>query len=70
MRLLMLVGTGGPNGTACEAEEVYDLPEPLAQSWVVLGRAVVAPDAIEVPVVVHGDPVPQVAPAPAKRRRA
>ena len=70
MRLLMLVGTGGPNGTACEAGEVYDLPEPLARSWVAAGRATVAPDAIEVPVVVHGDPVPQVAPAPAKRRRA
>lgn len=70
MRLLMLVGTGGPNGTACEAGEVYDLPEPLARSWVAAGRATVAPDAIEVPVVTHGDPAPQVAPAPAKRRRA
>lgn len=69
MRILMLVGTGGPNGTACEAGEVYDIPEPLAQSWVVLGRAVKAPDATVVPAVVHGDPVPQVAPATANRRR-
>ena len=70
MRIQMLVGTGGPNGTACEAGEVYDLPEPLARSWVAAGRATVAPDAIEVPVVTHGDPAPQVAPAPTKRRRA
>lgn len=69
MRIQMLVGTGGPNGTACEAGEVYDLPEPLAKSWVAAGRATLAPDAPTVPDVVHGDPVPQVAPAPAKRRR-
>jgi hypothetical protein len=69
MRIRMLIGTGGPNGTACEAGEVYDLPEPLAKSWVAAGRATVETDAIEVPVVVHGDPVPQATPAPVTRRR-
>jgi hypothetical protein len=69
MRIRMLIGTGGPNGTACEAGEVYDLPDLLAQSWVTARRAEVAADVVDGPVVVHGDPVPQVAPAPVKRRR-
>lgn len=72
MRIRMLVGTGGPNGIACEVGEVYDLPDQLAQSWIYAGRAVCEDRA---PVVdggitpVHGDPVVSVAAPPARRRR-
>lgn len=71
MRVRMLRGTGGPDGLACEAGGVYDLPRDIAVGFVVMGRAVPVDDVTEhgAPVVVHGD-APVVATRPAKPRRA
>lgn len=45
MRVRMLRGTGGPDGLACEAGEVYDLPRLVALQFLASGRAEVAEDA-------------------------
>jgi len=69
MLIRMLIGTGGPNGTACFVGEVYDLPDTLARSWVVLGRAELAPDPSTPVLVSHGDPAASTAPVPSRKRR-
>lgn len=69
MLIRMLIGTGGPNGTACFVGEVYDLPDTLARSWVALGRAELAPDPSTPVVVVQHDPVASTAPVLARKRR-
>jgi hypothetical protein len=69
MLIRMLIGTGGPNGTACFVGEVYDLPDTLARSWVALGRAELAPDPSTPVVVLQHDPVASTAPVPPRKRR-
>jgi hypothetical protein len=58
MLVKMLLATGGPNGTACFVGEVHDLPDALAQQWVLTGRAVVVSDDAPAPVVAvqHAEP--------------
>lgn len=69
MHIRMLIGTGGPNGTACFVGEVYDLPDTVARSWVAAGRAELAPDPLETVDVQHHDPVASTAPVPPRKRR-
>lgn len=40
MLVRMLRNTSGPDGLACWAGEVVDLPDPVARSYVMGGRAV------------------------------
>lgn len=47
MRVRMLRGTGGPDGLALEAGEVYDLPRPVALHYVSIGRAEAVGDVTE-----------------------
>lgn len=72
MLVRMLRNTGGPDGIACEAGEVYDLPAPMAQTWVRAGRAVLA-DGTAVTdtgvMTVNGDPVVEHAEPPKRKRR-
>jgi len=63
MLVTMLVSTGGPNGTACLVGEVHDLPDALAQHWIVTGRAVVMSDDAPEPAA------PVVATRPLKPKR-
>ena len=71
MLVRMLIGTGGPNGTACFVGEVYDLPDTLARQWVQGGRAVL----VDAPTVdggvtpIHGDPTVMSGPPPVRKRR-
>jgi hypothetical protein len=72
MLVRMRRNTGGPDGIACEAGEVYDLPAPLAESWVRNGRAVFADDTPFVDpgvMTTHGDPVASHAESPKRKRR-
>lgn len=69
MLIRMLIGTGGPNGTACFVGEVYDLPDTLARSWMASGRAELAPDPSTPVVVLQHDPVASTAPVPSRKRR-
>ncbi len=72
MLVRMLRGTGGPDGSACEAGEVYDLPDPLAVSWISSGRAVADGGVPAVDggiTLLTGDPVVRAATAPPRRRR-
>lgn len=66
-RVRMLRNTGGPDGAACLAGEVVDLPVGLAASFVATGRAVPAdesPDGDEA-----GAPAVQHRPPPKRRTR-
>ncbi len=58
MRVLMRRGTVGPDGSACEVGEVYDLPDAVARQWIMIGRAVVVSDDAPAPVVAvqHAEP--------------
>ena len=47
MRVRMLRGTGGPDGLALEAGEVYDLPRPVALHYLSIGRAEVVEEPTE-----------------------
>lgn len=72
MLVKMLIGTGGPNGTACFVGEVYDLPDGLAAQWIAAGRCVAvdgAPRDEDPTPVTHGDLVVTHADPPKRRRR-
>lgn len=66
-------GTVGPDGLACEAGEVYDLPDAVARHWIAIGRAVLPLEAPHEPApavtVVYGDPVVATRPGRSKRTR-
>jgi len=65
MRVLMRRGTVGPDGSACEVGEVYDLPDAVARQWIMIGRAVVVLDDAPAPVA----PVLATRPLKPKRTR-
>jgi hypothetical protein len=79
MKIRMLIGTGGPNGSACDVGEVYDLPDGLARTWVAAGRAVPADDQPPPPddqppphdgvVTINGDPMVETRPVKRLRTR-
>lgn len=72
MRVRMLRNTGGPDGIACVAGEVYDLPAPMAETWVRTGRAVYDDGTAFVDpgvLVTHGDPVVDHSDPPKRKRR-
>ena len=72
MLMRMTRSTGGPHGSACAVGDVVDVPEHVARAWVAQSRAVPVSGAPVLDtglVSVHGDPGPESAPAPAKRRR-
>lgn len=63
MRVRMCRGTVGPDGSACEVGEVYDLPDAVARQWIIIGRAVfVSDEPAPVVEVQHAEP-------PKRRRR-
>lgn len=72
MQSCVLVWAVVPKGITGEVGGVFDRPDPLASSWICVGRAVREDRASDVDggiTPVHGDPVVTVAAVPARWRR-
>lgn len=60
MLVKMLRSTSGPNGLACMAGEVHDLPPTIVRAWTYEGRCVPVEDATPLDngvVTMNGDPM-------------